>query len=139
MLRNIYDGQPFTPNKAAVFAELHRRGVVKVICEYRGGNDEGGIEEIELHFPTAPGAEEPPPVAYLDPYYGDPLDEDHTGLSPDEKLSKMLGAPIEAKYGTWAGPYEAHGTLTWELEGQKVYFDDYFHPDDEYEYSRVDL
>lgn len=101
-------------SKREVFSLLRAKGAVKAVLSYNGGGDEGGVDEITLHVKTADG---------------EIVEVDHPGSwdaeGEDGRLSKLLEAPVDHKYGSWAGDFEAYGTLTWDVEAGTVVMDDH--------------
>jgi hypothetical protein len=105
---------PDLTTKNRVFALLKARNATKAVLRYNGGNDEGGVDEITLFVPNVNGEidEVDFPCAWNAP-------------GEDRELSELLEAPVDAKYGTWAGDFSAYGTLTWDVEAGTVVMDDY--------------
>ena len=103
---------PVTKNQ--VFALLSARGAHKAVLRYNGGNDEGGVDSITLHFPIGEGQfnEVDLPTAWQ-------------AGGEDRELAELLEAPVDAKYGSWAGDFSAYGTLTWDCDARTVVMDDY--------------
>lgn len=100
--------------KRQVFALLAARGATKAVLTYNGGNDEGGVDSITLHVPTADGE-----AVEVDL----PCQWNATG--DDKELARLLEDPVDAKYGSWAGDFSAYGTLTWDRISGTVVMDDY--------------
>jgi hypothetical protein len=101
--------------KSRVFALLKARGATKAVLSYNGGNDEGGVDEIAL-YSRLDGGDIQVPVDF-------PTVWNATG--EDRELAELLEAPVDAKYGSWAGDFSAYGTLTWDVEKGTVVMDDY--------------
>ena len=100
--------------KRRVFALLAARGATKAVLSYNGGNDEGGVDQISLHIPTAEGEFKEVDLPCHWNAQGD-----------DRELAELLEAPVDAKYGSWAGDFSAYGTLTWDRIAGTVIMDDY--------------
>lgn len=117
-------------NKARTFTLLRKLGATKAVLHFSGGNDEGGVDAILLHFPTPEGAEKPLTKDFPVAYYNQEGDE-------DVELSLLLQAPIDAEYGTWAGEFSAYGTLVWDVQAGTVVMDKYEQSD--YDHSSYEI
>ena len=105
-----------TKNK--VFALLKARGATKAVLSYNGGNDEGGVDEIVLSGPE---------IDDID------LPTVWNASGADRELAELLEAPVDYKYGSWAGEFSAYGTLTWDATAGTVVMQDYIQ--EGYDYS----
>ena len=105
-----------------VFAALKSKGVAKALVHYSGGNDEGGVNQIELFDANGEN------IGQMQEYYGCPSIWDEVtktykpGPPPtdDERLAEALGAPVYEKYGGFAGEYYVDGIVTWDVVNNKV-------------------
>lgn len=104
---------PDPQTKAKVFEMLRAKGAFKAVLHYQGGNDEGGVDEINLFIKPEGGAE--PVTVDLDPY---------RAMGDDHELAELLMEPVESKYGSWAGEFSAYGTLVWDVEADTVELND---------------
>jgi len=109
--------------KEKVFALLRARGATKAVLNYNGGNDEGGVDDITLFLPLASG--EMHEVA---------LQTQWSATGDDKVLAELLEAPVDAKYGSWAGEFSAYGSLVWDAEAGTVVMNDYLQ--EEYTHSQ---
>jgi hypothetical protein len=107
---------------------LRKRGAVKAIVEFSGGNDEGGVDGIQIVFPGDKPAEN------LEVYYDGAQMEYVEGqwrqkpkekATEDQELSLILQKPVDDEFGSWAGEFEAYGTLTWDVETGTCKMDKY--------------
>ena len=101
-------------NKLDAFNELRRRGIVRAVVSFSGGNDEGGVEQINLV--SASGVN----IQLEDYYPGKRWNEttqryESPTSSADEELAAALGEPIYDRYGTFAGEYYVDGRLIWDV------------------------
>jgi len=95
-----------------VFAELQKRGVSRVLVDYSGGGDEGGVDDIRL-FDLA-GKE-----------MGRMCDTHKETL--DDHLARALGAPVYEQYGSFAGEFSCAGTVEWNVKAGTVeHNEDYY-------------
>lgn len=125
--------------KDRAFELLRKKGAIRAVCSYNGGNDEGGVDQITLFFP--PTAEDEEPIQDLEVWYcgGYTYTADgtyqpaSTARTEDQELSEILQGPVDEKYGTWAGDFSAYGTLTWDVATGEVVMDDYCQADYDYE------
>jgi len=105
-----------------VFATLKGMNVAKVEVFYSGGNDEGGVNQIDLF--DADGKK----IRSMEEYYGgnSVWDEAIKGWkqaeapTDEQRLSQALCIPVYDKYGSFAGDFYVDGTITWDVENRKV-------------------
>lgn len=94
---------------AKLLEKMNELGAVRLEAYYSGGNDQGGIEELQVLIDEDGKSIEPPPqFAETDEKWpnGNPkVIYDPTGFwqSANDILS--------TRYGSWAGDFEAYGTL----------------------------
>jgi hypothetical protein len=107
--------------RGPMFAELRRRGVAKVVVEFSGGGDEGGVNDITLY--NADGGE----IGKLEEDYGGSTYNSKTGQwepinppNPDTKLVEALVAPVYDRYGSFAGEFYVSGTVEYDVANEKV-------------------
>lgn len=128
----------------ALLAQLRARNVKTAFVAYSGGNDDGGCDDVKLtladdtevqlgnaYVSTADGdwmldADgriipagtkvthhfEPLAVGSRRSYYR-PATEQQID---DFELTQALCQPVNDRYGSWAGDFEAHGDLTYDVE-----------------------
>lgn len=112
-----------------VFAELARRGVAQAKVHFSGGNDEGGINDVELL--KADGSKVElldqwdchPPYDVYDKAQGKYVpapDERSDQHKADWILWEAFEAPMEAEYGGFGGEFYVSGTYTWDVTARKV-------------------
>ena len=105
-----------------VFAALKSKGVSKVLVHYSGGNDEGGVNQIELFDANGEN------IGEMQEYYGGSSiwDEATNTWKPaeapndEQRLSEALCAPVYNKYGGFAGEYYVDGIVTWDVVNKKI-------------------
>jgi hypothetical protein len=105
-----------------VFAALKSKGIAKVLVHYSGGNDEGGVNQIELFDANGEN------IGEMQEYYGGTSvwDEATNTYKPapppsdDQRLAEALGAPVYNKYGGFAGEYYVDGIVTWDVVNKKI-------------------
>lgn len=105
--------------KQEMWAELKNRNVAKVIVEFSGGNDEGGIDGVILydndnkriavlqegHSPQTYDSEKQCWVKTRE-------------LTLEEKLVNTLSAPVYDKYYSFAGEYYVTGEVEYDVANQ---------------------
>jgi len=109
-------------SRVIVFDALKSKGVHKVEVHYSGGNDEGGVNQIELFDANGEN------IAHMDEYYGatqqwDEATKKYVPSAPptyDQRLSEALCAPVYDKYYSFAGDFYVNGILTWDVPNCKV-------------------
>ncbi len=104
-------------NKSEVWNELKKRGVVKVVVEFSGGGDEGGVDDTTLF------AADGKVYGKLGPYFPnkkwDGTKNEWILLKQptvDEALSEALSEPVYDKYSSFAGEFHVNGTVVWDVE-----------------------
>ena len=88
-------------DRKGMFAELRRRMVGKVVVEFSGGGDEGGVEEIRLLSATGF------PMGTIKPWDGKGI---------DKELAEILSAPVYDRYYGFAGEFHVSGTIEYNVE-----------------------
>jgi hypothetical protein len=81
-----------------VFAMLKTAGVTRAEVNFEGGNDEGTIESIVLHKKDGTQTT---------------IDYSYSHSNP---LHEQLSQPVWDKYGSFAGDFDVHGVVTWDVE-----------------------
>lgn len=89
--------------KEEVFADMRQRGFVKVVAEFSGGNDEGGVERT---------------TAYTS--YVDTEGVDLGGWDTEDPVAQFLAEIVDGKYGSFAGDFYVNGNVTADLESQTI-------------------
>lgn len=94
--------------KAAIFEEMVKLGADVAQADYSGGNDEGGVDGVSLfrYAVDANGERKLEQISNVD-HYEHPLH-----LAFDELLGH--------DFGSWAGEYQAEGTVTANLIEQTI-------------------
>lgn len=128
--------------ESEVFARLKELGAAKALVTFEGGNDDGGVTHIDLvdakgkkicqvndHY-QKPALNEDGSTrmvervssngrTYRTPEY-EPLSEEQ---EKENALYQALGGPVYERFGSFAGEFEVHGTVTWDVETQEVDMD----------------
>jgi len=110
-------------SKQDVLKELRRRGVAQAVVNFSGGNDQGGIDSIDLY--DAAGEKLDAPEEMYDSEY-DPEQKRYVErpLTPEQKagneLINGLGEPVYARYGSFAGEFSVWGKVTWDVATGQV-------------------
>jgi hypothetical protein len=136
----MYGTQTGPADLRAAMETLRQKGVAKVEISFSGGNDEGGAdgavyldangEKVELPRGNAHENESWDPASrrYISQgwivtdwhrdsgYTSRPATEEEIQFS---KLEKVLEEPIYDRYGSFAGEFHVHGTLTWDVATAK--------------------
>lgn len=136
-----YD-DPSPSDVRQVMTDLKALSVTTVRIDFSGGNDEGGADGIDFLDADGNIVEGiPKSNAYSQAQYRPETRDygpavwmvsqrnDETGkyesrpATDDEiriaKITKVLEAPIYAKYYSFAGEFYVHGTLTWDVASGK--------------------
>lgn len=87
------------------FAFMREKGAVLAKAHFSGGNDEGGIDGITLL--DANGVELPYEYSWDDSDEQDALARDADGI-------------VTGEYGSFAGEFSVHGTVTYDLNAGTV-------------------
>ena len=110
--------------KASLFNVMREHGVNRVEAHYSGGNDEGGVQSLEV-LQDPDGKDLPKPDSWItrDPRRGEELSpwqvrdgKVHEYHPLWEALDKMLST----EFGSWAGEFSAYGTLTADIKENLV-------------------
>lgn len=88
--------------KRKLFDAMQECGVAYLEARYSGGNDEGGVDEIET----------------LKDSRGETVTIDNIGW--EHPLWEAVDGVLATEFGTWAGDFSAYGTLTADLKTGKV-------------------
>jgi hypothetical protein len=102
-----------------IFNELVARSVAKVIISFSGGNDEGGVDQIQLLYNNEV-------VEYIDEYWPVPKYDEatKTWIKPERTYEQTfqfyLTKPIYNKYHTFAGDWYVNGELVWDVTKRSV-------------------
>lgn len=84
-----------------VYEEIIKRGAVKCVVHFSGGNDSGGADSIELLD------EKDKVVGTIDRWK-------KNNPSKDAELYDLLCQPIYDRWGGFCGDYSVYGDLTWD-------------------------
>jgi len=107
--------------KSEIWAELEKRKVAKVQVDYSGGNDEGGVNDITLFDKDGKvmGRLE---EEYIAEEYNPKTNKWERTKEPsaDSKLAEGLGAPVYAKYYTFAGEFYVNGQVIYDVANRKI-------------------
>lgn len=99
-----------------IFSTLKARNIVKVEVHYSGGDDEGGVNQIDL-IDTAGKVEHM--EEYYDGYskWNDATQRWEEPAPPTEEqlLSKSLCRPVYDRYGSFAGEFYVNGSVVWDV------------------------
>lgn len=82
----------------SVYQQIKAAGYVKLHAHYQGGNDEGGADEVTAV--KADGSEE--------------------SFGWDDPMSQLVNDVLSEKYGSWAGEFEAYGTITIDADKRDI-------------------
>lgn len=118
-----------------VFAELEKRGVVQAQVHFEGGNDSGSIDYIRLHMSDDKSVDLPVPDTYYQYINGvmtqmrcvPNADGSWTFIPyvpmPDDALADGLIAPVDNRYGSFAGDFSVDGNLLWYVSERRAAFE----------------
>jgi hypothetical protein len=104
-----------------VWEELKKRNVAKAEVSFSGGNDEGGVENIELFDENGKELgtldEEFLPQKYNEETQEyEPVGE----ISGNGLLATALSQPVYAKYYSFAGDFHVSGSVVYDVKSRKV-------------------
>jgi hypothetical protein len=104
---------------------MKQLGAAKAIVSYSGGNDEGGITDIRLLDAAGELLQELPSWApQRESQEWDPETKTWSKkvieLTPEQELTHMFDAEVDAHYGSFAGEFYVSGEFTWDLATRKV-------------------
>ncbi|HSE44249.1 MAG TPA: hypothetical protein VLA89_02860 [Gemmatimonadales bacterium] len=119
-------GFPSTEDaKGKLFAEMGKIGAVKLEAHYSGGNDEGGVQSIEV-LRNDKGKDIPIPEMWLT---RPATAEDRPWQVRDglvhtyHPLWEAADEMLSTEFGSWAGDFTAYGTLHADVKQKKVWRD----------------
>lgn len=110
-----------------LFDKLDSMGIVVVEVEFSGGNDEGGVDNItfltENGLYNGPLPQNPPVrQEYSTKQYVVGWGREQRPASPDEvrdaEFWSAIEDPIYKEWGSFAGEFSVHGTLTFNVPGR---------------------
>lgn len=106
-------------SRRQMWDELKRRGVAKVEVSFHGGNDEGGVDAIQLF--SASGELLETLNEYNETVF-DSVQRRHVKIEKDEThlLTDALVKPVYDEYYSFAGDYHVEGTVTFDVATEKV-------------------
>lgn len=106
-------------------------GAVMATCEYSGGNDEGWVEPANVVLLDgmvirAPDVDD----VYTSSYNAETRTWSKVrteGVTDNQfalgQISEILGEPVYAKYGSFAGEFSCSGTVMFEIENDYLEID----------------
>ena len=100
-------------------------GISTVIVEFSGGNDDGGVDGIGFY--DSEGETINLSATYTNNTFWNPKTKtwDQKELSDDDRrmneLIDLLEAPVQDRWGSWAGDFYANGQVAYDL-AQTPYF-----------------
>lgn len=116
-------GSEYSFSKKDGFRLLRARGAVKAEVQFSGGNDEGGADKITLTLADESTVDLDAGFAWVDEEgnVSEYVDGKHARrpATPEERVAfelwRTLEAPLNYKYGSWAGDFSVSGVLTWDV------------------------
>lgn len=102
-------------SRGEIFNRLRALGAAKATVEFSGGGDEGGVDSITLHD----GEGNELPIKLEKNYSGSRWDGTKwLSVEPDtenNKLAGALAAPVNERYGSFAGDFYVSGTVDYDV------------------------
>lgn len=102
---------------------LRDHNVYRLVLEYSGGNDEGGVDAVRVTYMD--GTQEDNP-SWCERHYADSVFDKDTGewkrneVSAEEtastKRADILEAPVYDRYYSFAGDFYASGTVVYDVQ-----------------------
>lgn len=90
-------------NKAKLFAAMKEHGVSYLEAHYSGGNDEGGVDEVEVLKDASGGLVTIESMGWQHP------------------IQEACDRVLSGEFGTWAGDFSASGRLYADMKENKVW------------------
>ena len=90
-------------NKAKLFAVMKEHGVSYLEAYYYGGNDEGGVQEVEVLKDASGGTITIESMGWQHP------------------IQEACDRVLSGEFGTWAGDFSASGRLYADMKENKVW------------------
>lgn len=120
--------------KRSLFEVMKENGAAYLEAHYSGGNDEGGVDSIDV-LKDADGNAIPIPEQWIT---REPKEGDNAWSIRDGKvheyhpLYEAADEMLSTEFGSWAGEFSAYGTLfadvkagkVWRAGEQSAYYDD---------------
>lgn len=94
--------------KTSIFEEMQKLGADYAEARYSGGNDEGGVDDVSIYRHVEGGERLQLELPESADYYDSPI-----RVAFDDLLS--------IDFGTWAGEFEAYGTVYADLRERKIW------------------
>lgn len=115
----LFGGDPVgTKNK--LFDLMREHGATRLEAEYSGGNDEGGVGSLQLLDAAGEKIETPEMWITRPPKDGERA-YSHDGLIHEyHPLYEAVDNVLSLEFGTWAGEFEAYGTLYADISTREV-------------------
>lgn len=119
------------PDKGRALSMLKATGATSALVTFSGGNDEGGVDSIELIFSPTERRE----IEYTDERMWDPVQKRDVAyqVTPDQKtinaLWDLLSAPVYDRYGSFAGEFYVSGQIVYDIPKWKMELTDAYEPD----------
>lgn len=89
--------------KGKLFTAMREHGIDYLEARYSGGNDEGGVDEIEVMKDSR----------------GETVTIEK--LNWEHPLTEAVDGMLSTEFGSWAGDYTAYGTLFAKVSENKVW------------------
>lgn len=109
--------------KSALFEEMRKVGASRLEAHYSGGNDEGGVDDIERLL-DADGKALEIPKEYIErePREDDPPYRIREGkVNEWHPLYQAVDEMLSTEFGSWAGEFSANGTIYADLKENRVW------------------
>lgn len=116
----LFGGDPAS-TKNALFEQMRLLGAAKLEADYSGGNDEGGVGSIRLIAADGTNLDGFDMWTTRKPKKGEQA-YSHDGLIHEpHPLYEAADEVLSLEFGTWAGEFEAYGTLYADASTRKVW------------------
>lgn len=107
--------------KSALLDEVLKAGAVRLEAHYSGGNDEGGVDTIELFDVKGKKMEAPEAWIERKPTADDAPYRIRDGVVHDyHPLYEAADNMLATEFGSWAGDFTAYGVLHADVTTGKV-------------------
>lgn len=124
---NMLDGMNTPPilTRDEIFAEMEKRGIARLEVAFSGGGDEGGVDEFRAY--DAHGEElvhvKLKEQCFYRRYINNEWVVEGDFADDDSLLGTSAAQPICDKYYGFAGDFQVHGTLVYDLASRGVFME----------------
>jgi len=121
--RGLADAKERREHKDRLREEFAKRGIVKAEIEFSGGNDDGGPDGRTFYDADGKKLDIDVHYRYTTRRVGSEWREVELSSAEkeDNRFLKTVDAPINWRWGSFAGEFSVHGTLQYDLTNDEEY------------------